>query len=774
MLTGLILALPLVAPAADAWELRGNFLAAPRVEVVVPGELARAAAERTVGAGGLLDVRAASSDDLELPRILALTSPGEVPEELSAPLAAMGLELTATGFQFRGRGWDSPQDGIVATFEDPGRDGLPVTLWYANSDAALAAYMAGLEPTFVPGFSAFRSGEVELEGALASSGRLKTTELDDRRVAWLARFETDKRLTLGGFEFRVPATFDPDRAQNYLRVLEGSRNRTFAWADATGSAGGQPVAAIGVTHVTVHGHVEEMLRLLGDAVLSRVNPVTGRVHVLLGAGVPDDGGAAVAQSTARRLLGPPAAAWLGPAAGVAGAGEWWDVELDLWVAHLAEAGRVPDLATVLAGTGSPHLVQPCRAFWFRTLLATEGPERLRDLWSGASELDPAAEQETFRAALEALVSARRSDLTAWRKGRAARTEASTWRAGAALVPGPEGAGYGSLAAGKSLAELANLGANSFSLGVNAYRKAAEPQRPGRLHPTPIHASESDAVLASTCAAGRAVGLASVLTPHLLSTRHGSHTADDSLSTVGRIEDFFGTYDPFLVHYALLAELAGVDMLCIGTALPSSTMPPTKGLGDAGAQEMWETKRLGWRTLAARAGDSFLGLVTYTAGSLAELRDAPFEERIDLLSLELFTSLEPKSGSTRFDAPEEAAITSRITGKLTSAVELAEERGLRLHVTAVGYASTTDAWRRPHLIRGETSPETQALLYRALAEARRRVESRHPGVIVGLHLWNWSSYPEAGGLADRGFTPQNKPAAKELPAVLAPPAQGGGE
>ncbi|MDF1799542.1 MAG: hypothetical protein P1V81_10230 [Planctomycetota bacterium] len=774
MLTGLILALPLVAPPSDAWELRGNFLAAPRVEVIVPSDLARAAAEREVEPGGFLDVRAASSGDLDLPRILALTSPGEVPRDLTAPLAAMGLELTPTGFLFRGRGWDSPQDGIVATFEDPGRGGLPVTLWYANSDAALAAYMAGLEPTFVPGFSAFRSGEVELEGALASSGRLQTAELDDRRVAWLARFETDKRLTFGGFEFRVPTSFDPDRAQNYLRVLEGARDRTFAWADDTGTASEQPVAAIGVTHVTVHGHVEEMLRLLGDAVLSRVNPVTGRVHVLLGAGVPDDGGAAVAQSTASRLLGPPAAAWLGPAAGVAGAGEWWDVELELWVAHLADSGLVPDLATVLAGSGSPHLIEPCRAFWFRTLLATEGAGHLRDLWVGKVELDPVAEQAGFSAALEVLVAERKADLAAWRQDRAARAEVGAWRAGAALVPGPKGAGYGSLAAGESLAELAALGASSFSLGVQAYRKASEPQRPGRLHSIPIHASEPDAVLASIAAAGRAVGLTSILTPHLLSTRHGSHTADDSLSTVGRIEDFFGTYEPFLVHYALLAELAGVDVLCIGTALPSSTMPPSLEPEDAGTQAMWAAKRDGWRDLATRASDSFLGLVTYTAGSLAELSEAPFEERIDLLSVELFTSLEPQTGSSRFDAPKEAAITSRITGKLTGAVEIAQARGLRLHVTAIGFASTTDAWRRPHLMRGETSPETQALLYRALAEALRRVEERHPGVLVGLHLWNWSSYPLAGGLADRGFTPQNKPAAEVLPAILAPPAQGGGE
>jgi len=71
-------------------------------------------------------------------------------------------------------------------------------------------------------------------------------------------------------------------------------------------------------------------------------------------------------------------------------------------------------------------------------------------------------------------------------------------------------------------------------------------------------------------------------------------------------------------------------------------------------------------------------------------------------------------------------------------------------------------------RGATSPETQDLLYGALQLALERVERRIPGRIVGLVLFHWSCYPAAGGLADRGYSPQGKPAAARLPELFRAP------
>ena len=759
---------PATAPA-DAWELRHAFLGAPRVAVVIPAEVPRAAAARALGDDPVLTlVEAAGPDE---PRILALADPAAVPADLAGPLERMGLAFVPDGFTLHGRAWDTPEEGFVATFEDPSRPGVPVTLWYANSEPALAAYLQGLEATFTPGFAAFRGGEIELAGALAPDGRLLTGDLSDRRGTWLERFAGDSRITLRGFEFRVPASFDPDRATSYLAVLEAARERTLAWCDASGEARDRPVGVLGPTHVTLHGHAEEMLALLGDAVLSRVNPVNGHVHVLLAAGLPDDGGAAVAASAARRLLGHPAAGWLDDAAGVAGAGSWWGVDLDLWVAHLADGGLAPDLPAVLAGEGSPHLVAPLRAFWLERLLERRGAAFVRDLWTGEVVVDVAAEAPTFAADLAAHAEAEAERLATWRQERALRATPDTWRAGAALEPGPAGAGYGSRSADDSLAELAGHGAGAFGLRVTAYLEPSEPWHPGRLHRPRVAASASDAVLASALAAGEAAGLRGSLSPLLVSSPHGSHTADRTLATVARTEAFFAEYEPFLVHYALLAELCRVDLLSVGTGLGGSTKPPAPGRETPAALAVFAAKEAGWRHLVARTRGAFLGLVTYTAASPSEVRRLTFHDALDLVALELFHPLEPPAdepGGGPGMAPDPGRLVLKLAGVLRGTAEVAAEAGKPLVVLATGFASTSESWRRPHLARGITSPDTQALLYAVLAQAIGRVERRHPGVLRGLYLWSWSSYPEAGGLADRGWTPQHKPALEVLPRLFAPP------
>ena len=775
MASPILLLLALGVAPGDPWELRAGFLGAPRVEVLVPDEEPRAVAERLLGAHPRLEVLAATEApaDPDLPRILALTDPAGLPDELDAPLERMGLAFVDGGFTLFGRSWDTTQDGFAATFEDPGRPGLPVTLWYANSEAALTAYLGGMEPTFVPGFSAFRGGEVELTGELAPDGRLLTGELTDRRGTWLDRFASDKRISLRGFEFRVPATFDPDRAKNYLTVLEAARDRTLAWADAEGTALAAPVAAIGPTHVTVHGHAEELLDLLGGAVLSRVNPVTGHVHVLLGQGMPDDAGAAVAASAARRLLGPPAEDWLAEAAAVSGARSWWGADLDLWVAHLASADLAPDLAAVVAGEGSPHLVAPLRAFWLDHMLEAEGAARLRSLWTGAERLDVVAAGPDFDAALQDHLTAHADELQAWQAKRRRGVDLP-WRGGACLVPGPPGAGYGSRGTRTSLGVLAAQGANAVTLRVEAYLEPAEPQRPGRLHRERVAASVSDVVLASALADARHAGLAPILAPHLLVTPHGVHTADVSLSTVARIDTYFQDYEPFLVHYALFAELTRVELLYVGSGLEGSTKPPTGDRSTPANLAMFQAKEAGWRHLVERTRGAFRGALAYAAGSPSEARNLTFLDALDLVAVELFTSLEPSAGSPGAgpgQAPDPARLASKLTGQLTDLCDLAGEHDLPLVISAVGYASSADAWRRPHLSRGATSPETQALLYRALIEARSRIERRQPGVLRGLSLWSWSSYPDAGGLADRGFTPQNKPALELVPELLRAPGDG---
>jgi hypothetical protein len=649
-LASVLLALPSpVEPlsSSDPWELRRAYLSCSAVEVDAEGvadepleKVLAAVSGRYLEAGQTLATGALGS---AVPRVL-LRSGAEFPTSFDASLERLGFTREGAGYRLVGHDFDRPEDGFVATFEDPDRAGLPVTIWYANSAEALEAYLTALGPCTRPGFRAFRGGELELTGALSSNGALRTADLVDRRKAWTGRFDSDRRIALRGFTCRVPEQFEPDRALAYLDVLAVARARALTWSDATGRAATAPVAAVRETRVVVHGHVEEMLELIGGARISVVNPVTGTVHVLLADGLPDDGGAAVAESAVRRLLGPPADSWLGPAAGVSAAGSWWGRPLEPFGARLLAAGVVPDLAELVAPESgvflSPHVRYPMLGILFEFLAEKHGHGYLRELWSGAAKLDPEAEEADWLAHLAGLVpGARRS-----RDAFAARS----WRAGCLLVPGA--VGYGSRAVGTSLDRLAGLGADALTLRSFVWRDAPEPEFPGELHPPEVAARESDLEIASAAAAARARHFELGLDMHLLASSQGGKTADLSMPDLAHAEAFFDDYEPFLVHEALLAELIGAERFSIGTGLANAT-EPSRVAGQA------ELKGARWKELIATARALFDGSVTYTAGSIHEAERLVFADALDVLAIELFPALE--GGPTAPDrGPGQAPVVRR--------------------------------------------------------------------------------------------------------------------
>lgn len=759
--------------SSDLWELRSNFMASQEVQVYPSGEATAAAARGAAGRffGFRLTVMEpdAKPVDSHIPRIVLAT-----PERIAAPggkqiasyFERIGVECLDTGFNFYGRSWDLPEDGFAATFEDPDRPGLPLTIWYANSEAALALYTSSLEPVWTPGLAAFRFGETELEGPLGADGSLATAVLIDRRVAWHKRIETDFSLSLSGFDIRMPKTFEVNRAESYLEVCSAARARSMAWADTPDASIDSPVAPVGRMSITVHGHVADQLELLGVADLSQVNPVLGRVHVLLAPGLPDDGGAAIGQATARQLLGPPAATWMGEGAGVYGADAWWGRPLSTWVAHLSRSGAAPSLKTICreelsSDFVSPHILGPLRGFWFGHLLETRGKEFVRTLWTGEKSLDsldPKQLESEYREALAAVTSGQERELRQQREGRRAHVEATTWRAGAALIPGPKGAGYGSRSCAESLSELSALGANSFSLRVYAYQEDGGPSRPGMLHSERIPASVSDLELASAAADGAALGMSHMLQPHLLSKPWGNVTASLSLTNPERIEQFFVGLTPYTTHYALLAELIRSDIFCVGTGLSNTTQAPGDE-GDAGKVKMGQLKESGWREQLALSGTLFTGLVTYASSTGEEARKMRFGDACDFFATEIFDSLGP--GESPSAAPQLRRMVSRLNSVLENRLKYAGDAGRKLLIAGVGYASTEGAWLRPQLARGETSAESQALFYDVLATSMKSRRKIHGEVIAGIYLWNWSSFSSAGGLADRGYTPQNKSASSYL-------------
>ena len=81
--------------------------------------------------------------------------------------------------------------------------------------------------------------------------------------------------------------------------------------------------------------------------------------------------------------------------------------------------------------------------------------------------------------------------------------------------------------------------------------------------------ESDDGLVKTAAWANALGIKTLLKPHLW-VRHGEWPGNIAMATDEAWTQWFASYEAFILHYARLAEANGFEALAIGTELGKTT------------------------------------------------------------------------------------------------------------------------------------------------------------------------------------------------------------
>ena len=108
----------------------------------------------------------------------------------------------------------------------------------------------------------------------------------------------------------------------------------------------------------------------------------------------------------------------------------------------------------------------------------------------------------------------------------------------------------------------------------------------------------------------------------------------------------------------------------------------------------------------------------------------------------------------------------LTARVDRALQYSELWERPVLFTQIGFPSLEEGWRRAHAPRGPLDLEQQRRFYSLLSDILVKV--RPGGALRGLYVWNWNVDPEAGGAADGGVTPQNKPAEVELSRLFEAP------
>ena len=263
--------------------------------------------------------------------------------------------------------------------------------------------------------------------------------------------------------------------------------------------------------------------------------------------------------------------------------------------------------------------------------------------------------------------------------------------------------------------------------------------------------ESDQGIAATTQMARKFGIRTVLKPHiwLRDRSQGKWRGQIDMDDEEAWGAWLANYRTFILHYARLAQRLNIGILCIGTELHTPAVERPQD----------------WRRLITAIRQVYGGKLVYAANWHGEFEEVEFWDELDFIGLQAYFPLTaapdmaPGVQSTLI-SPTVEELKKSWQVHLPTIERVYKRYGKPILVTEFGYHSTVDATVRPWEWESSDWPvgyevglTTQANGY----EAFFQTFSQQPW-FAGVYIWKW--YPQdhrVGGVFDKDFTPQNKPA-----------------
>ena len=310
-----------------------------------------------------------------------------------------------------------------------------------------------------------------------------------------------------------------------------------------------------------------------------------------------------------------------------------------------------------------------------------------------------------------------------------------WQKGASIVPTSENSFFGDDFK-QSLQNLKNDNANYVDLVIPLYQSSVSSSeiRPGGDTPT-------DASIINAIDTAHALGLKVGLTPHVeLPKGKWRANIDPTNRSL-----WFTNYGNLMKKYAIMGEEHHAEQFIIGTELISlsadSKNPQNTAL---------------WRSLISDIRKVYSGSLTYAANwgpskyGFDEKNMIKFWDALDYVGIDAYYPIgtDPNNTSVEYFKSYWASIDRN------DIQTFAKRVNKPILFTEIGYRSTRGAHVAPYdyaKTRGVDLVE-QSNAYEALLSYWS-----DKSYIKGVHIWAWSPDPNAGGILDTSYTPQNKPA-----------------
>lgn len=203
-------------------------------------------------------------------------------------------------------------------------------------------------------------------------------------------------------------------------------------------------------------------------------------------------------------------------------------------------------------------------------------------------------------------------------------------------------------------------------------------------------------------------------------------------------NWFESYRKNMLHYAKMAALTNVELLCIGTELRTSIKQQPKA----------------WISLIKNIKKVYKGKLTYAANWDDDNDLGEFWDALDYIGIQAYFPL------TKDKTPDLETIKAGWNNHIVNLEKLSKKYDKPILFTEVGYKSEASAtikpWEWDSLFSGiskKKSDITQQLAYQALFESLW-----HKEWFAGLYIWQWQvRSKKENALNNLDFSPRFKPA-----------------
>ncbi len=278
-------------------------------------------------------------------------------------------------------------------------------------------------------------------------------------------------------------------------------------------------------------------------------------------------------------------------------------------------------------------------------------------------------------------------------------------------------GYGSRLAEGQLQRVEQLGATAVA--IVPYTGTSSPQSAEPLRWSRGAGSENDASVILSFYRTQQEGMITMLKPQVWV--RGGWPGDVDMPKEEDWASWFDHYHRWIRHYALLAEVHGMEVLCLGTEFRYATIKhPDR-----------------WRNLIKQIRHIYHGSITYAANWGDEVENLAFADALDWVGINCYYPL------SEADAPTDEELAAAFEKHMKLFDKLSAKWGKPYVLTEIGFRSIDMPWKHPHADAGEAAVNHshQARCYQVVLNAL----PGHP-MCRGLYWWKWPSH-EAHTLRD---------------------------